>query len=140
MLSQKFPILSLCPAPLPTHSHFLTLYHLGQAGLVGKLQAVGHMVDHDGGTALGRQGVVGVDTVLVLGEEGGVGEFADVMIKRSGTHKLHIGADTGCGVAGEVANGYGVLECARTFIREPHEQGGVDVGKLYEGDNGDEAE
>ena len=25
MLSQKFPILSLSPAPLPTHSHFLAL-------------------------------------------------------------------------------------------------------------------
>ena len=25
MLSQKFPIPSLCPAPLPTHSYFLTL-------------------------------------------------------------------------------------------------------------------
>jgi hypothetical protein len=25
MLFQKFPIPSLCPAPLPTHSHFLAL-------------------------------------------------------------------------------------------------------------------
>ena len=25
MLSGKFSILSLCPAPLPTHSHFLAL-------------------------------------------------------------------------------------------------------------------
>ena len=28
MLSQKFPIPSLCPAPLPTHSRFLALAFL----------------------------------------------------------------------------------------------------------------
>ena len=32
MLSQKFPIPSLCPDPLPTHSHFLALaFHCTRA-------------------------------------------------------------------------------------------------------------
>ena len=55
-------------------------YYLGQPGLVGKLQAVGHVVDDNGRATLGGQRVVRVDAVLIFCKEGRVGQFADIVV------------------------------------------------------------
>ena len=90
----------------------------GQFGFVGAAQAVGDMAYDDAGALLGGEGVVGVDAILVFGEEGGIVDLADIVVERSGAHQLHIGADAVGGLGGEVAHCHGVLEGAGTFARE----------------------
>ena len=80
-------------------------YYLRQTGLVGKLQAVGNMVDDYSRAAFGRQGIVGVYSVLVLGKEGRVHDLAYVMIEGTGSHELYVGPNACGGIAGEVAHG-----------------------------------
>lgn len=79
-------------------------YYLGQTGLVGKLQAVGHVVDYNGRATLGRQRVVRVDAVLIFCKECRVGQFANIVVESAGTHELHVGTYAHGGIAGEVAH------------------------------------
>ncbi len=60
------------------------------------------MTDHDLGALHGIEGVVGVDTMLVFGEECGIGQLAYVVVEGSGTDELHLGADAVCGSGGEI--------------------------------------
>ena len=51
-----------------------------------------------------HQVVVRVFPDLVLGEECRILGLADVVIERSGTHKLHVGADLQCCLAAQVGD------------------------------------
>ena len=73
-------------------------YHLRQFVLVGELETVRDMVDDYARALHWVKHIVGVDTVLVFGKEGGIVDFAYVMIQGTCTDELYIGSDTyGCG-------------------------------------------
>ena len=80
----------------------------------------------------GRQGVVGVDPMLVLGEECGIVDLAYVVVECSGSDRGHVGAYAACGRRCEVAHGHGVLECAG-HSSEFAQCRVVDVRRLHEG-------
>lgn len=63
-------------------------YDLGQVVLVGQFETLGDVADDDLCRTLLGKLVVGVDTGLVLGKEGGVEHFAYVVIQGTGTHEL----------------------------------------------------
>ena len=57
------------------------------------------------------------------------------MVQRAGAYQLDIGAYALCGVGGQIAYGYGVLERAGTFVAEPQQQRIVDIGEFDKRDD-----
>ncbi len=58
------------------------------------------------------EALVGIDAVLVLGEEDGTLELSDIMVEGSGPHQLGVGADGARRFGGEGGHLHGMLECA----------------------------
>ena len=85
--------------------------------------AVRHVADDDLGAFLLVVHLgVRVLARLVLCEEGRVGHLADVVVERARPHQHRVGADaTGC-VGCEVGDLHGVLETARSLLRELPEE------------------
>ena len=101
---------------------------LGKFGLFGASQPVGDVAHDYAGTLHGRKGVVGIHAILILGEEGRIVYFADIMIERTCPDKLHVSTDAVGGLGGQIAHGHGVLEGAGTFARKLADGAVVEIG------------
>ena len=116
------------------------LYHARQTVFVSQLYSVGHM-GYDYSCALfGRQRVVGVHAVLVLGKESRIAHLANVVVQRAGTHQLYVGAYVLGGIGGQIAHGHRMVECAGAIVAEFFQQRVVDVGQFYKGHHRHESE
>ena len=113
---------------------------LGEFHAVGEGEAFADVAYDDLGGLLVGEAVVGVDAVLVLGEEDGVAYLADVVVEGSGADDLGLGAYLLGDGGAEVGDLHAVLEGAGGFFAHLAEEGGVGVGEFEEGDGAGEAE
>ena len=90
------------------------------------------MCRDDACALLGAERIVRVHAVLVLGEEGGIAQLADVVVHRAGAHEHGVGADDAGGVGSEIRHGHGVLERAGALVAEAAQQRVVAVGQFHE--------
>ena len=83
---------------------------------------------------------MGVESRLVFGEEGGVLQFADVVIEGAGTYQLGLGPDFVGRFGCQVRNLQRVLEGAGALFGELAQYGVVHVGELDQRNGRDESE
>ena len=111
-----------------------------QLVLVGQAESVLHMLDDYLCATLVGQALVGILAVLVLGEEDGILQLADVVIERSCADELCLAPYFVGHVGCQVRHLHAVVESAVGLLRKPAQEGIVDVLQLDEGDDGGEAE
>lgn len=108
---------------------------LGQSVFLRDLHAVRHVADDDLRAFLLVVHLgVRVLARLVLCEEGRVGHLTDVVVERARPHQHRVCADAAGGVGREVGDLHGVLETARSLLRELPEEGVVRVRQLHQCD------
>lgn len=87
-------------------------YEIGNHGrkfhFLGAFQTVIHMVDDNTRTLHRTERIVGIHAMLVFGKKRRIVDFADIVVKRACTHKLHIGTYT---VAASEARLLTCIEC-----------------------------
>lgn len=89
---------------------------VGEFHAVGEGEAFADVAYDDLGGLLVGEAVVGVDAVLVLGEEDGVAYLADVVVEGSGADDLGLGAYLLGDGGAEVGDLHAVLEGAGGFF------------------------
>ncbi len=101
-------------------------------GALGALEPVGHMA-YDYSRALQRgEGVVGVDSMLVFGEESRIVDFAYVVIQGARTGQLHVGPYGESSRRRQIADRHGVVERPGAFLGEFAQQRMVYICQLHE--------
>ena len=110
--------------------HDEVAYDSGQILTLSHFHALDYVIDDDASALLVVEVVVRVDTSLILGEEYGIGHFADVVIQSTGTHEQRVGTNLIGYLSSQITYSDGVLECARSNLREVAQQSAVGVGQL----------
>jgi hypothetical protein len=91
---------------------------LRQVIFLCNLHPILHVVDNDPGTLFKRESRMRIHSGrLILGKEGGIDHFPDIVIERTGSYQGGIGSDFHCGGHAQVGDLQRMLKSSRSLFR-----------------------